>query len=87
MPLDPSSPYQAVPPAGLWREAMSGRPASTIDPHVGKAAPIQAGARIVTAGSCFAQRLSEALEAQGRPCLVTEPAPPFVSPEEARRLG
>lgn len=43
--------------------------------------------RIMTVGSCFAQNISKALRREGFNWLVTEPAPPGLSAQSARRFG
>lgn len=42
---------------------------------------------IVTAGSCFAQHIGRALSARGYPWFDAEPAPGWLSPEEAREFN
>lgn len=43
--------------------------------------------RIVTAGSCFAQHIGRALGARGYAWIDAEPAPPHISPEDAKRFN
>jgi hypothetical protein len=49
--------------------------------------PGLAGAKIATAGSCFAQHIGKALRARGLEYMDYEPAPPFLSPEQADHFG
>lgn len=79
-------PYKNLPPKSFWRTAISQRHFSEIDEI---AAPIQItqSDRIATAGSCFAQHIGRNLRESGANYLDLEPAPSFLSGEEAKRHG
>lgn len=79
-------PYLAVPIQGRWRESVSGRAPQEIDPHSQSHLRINAQTRLASAGSCFAQRISKALQATGFNYLVTEDGPPFLSADDKERL-
>lgn len=66
---------------------MAGRSRHEIDPHLGSRHRIASTDRVASAGSCFAQRLTNALQDAGYNYLVTEPGPHFLSAEQKRRLG
>ncbi|MDU8912169.1 GSCFA domain-containing protein [Aestuariicoccus sp. MJ-SS9] len=87
MSASESNPYAQLPPRQFWRSAVAEpgplglrdlhRPAFRISPRD----------HIITAGSCFAQRLSQALLRRGYAWLDAEPAPPMMRPETARRYN
>jgi len=66
---------------------MEGRQPSAINPHRPSGLKILPGHRIASAGSCFAQRIAEALQAAGYNYLVEEKGSPFQSPEERTQQG
>lgn len=83
----PSFPYFAVPREARWGQVVAGRAPQDIDPHFGTSLHIEPSDRIASAGSCFAQRISESLQNSGYAYLVTEPGAPFLSPERKRELS
>ena len=67
--------YRAQPDHAFWSRAVS-RPASEdVDPVVNPRFVLVSEDRIATVGSCFAQHMSRALQAQGYRYMVTEPGP------------
>lgn len=82
-----SFPYFSVPREARWAKSVAGRAPAEIDPHYGTSLHIAPDDRIASAGSCFAQRISESLQAGGYNYFVTEDGPPFLSPERKRELG
>ncbi|WP_449421534.1 GSCFA domain-containing protein [Rhodanobacter lindaniclasticus] len=76
-------PYQNIPDAQRWSRAMAGRASADIDPVTPLPFRIDADARVVTAGSCFAQHVSRHLREQGLACFETEPAHPLLSDQLA----
>lgn len=82
-----TSPYHLLPSTSLWREAVSGLPLEVLNPHLNSPFRIEADDRVASAGSCFAQRISGALQAAGLPYLVTEAGPAFLSPEVRKSFG
>ena len=87
MATERSSPYLAVPASARWRESVAGRSPESINPHAGPSFLLGPEDRIASAGSCFAQRISESLRARGYNYLITEQGPPFVGDEAKRELG
>lgn len=79
-------PYIGLPRHCYWNTAMTGPAPGHINPVV---APPLIGRdqKMVSLGSCFAQRLAQRIQAEGLPYLVTEPAPPGMDAAEARRKG
>lgn len=83
-------PYDAQPAHAFWRQGVAlpaAQAAGLVDPVVAPAFRIERGARIATAGSCFAQHVQRHLRAAGIEPFVTEPAHPLVPPAVARRFG
>ena len=80
------SPYADLPDLQFWRRAVEHIAPHDVDPYVGAPLPVGPRTRVATAGSCFAQHLSRALDAAGYTHYVAEPAPPGMVEEEARRL-
>jgi GSCFA family protein/polysaccharide biosynthesis acetyltransferase WcbI-like protein len=81
------SPYEDLPPSRFWRRAVERVPPAEVDPVGPSPFPIGRDARIATAGSCFAQSMSRVLQRYGYAYFVAEPAPPHLSPDEARTAG
>jgi hypothetical protein len=81
------SPYANLPPERFWRRAIERVPARDIDPVGTPPFNIDRRDRIATAGSCFAQHMSRALERHGYNYFVAEPAPGDVSASAARDAG
>jgi hypothetical protein len=71
-------PYAGVPREAKWREAMAGA-ASDCRPFLGTKFPISRHDRLASAGSCFAQRIAQALKGEGYSYLVTETGGPFLT--------
>jgi GSCFA family len=80
-------PYVGIPKEAKWKAMMEGRVPATINPHRPSTLRILPEHRIASAGSCFAQRIAEALQAAGFNYLVEEKGSPFQSPEERIRQG
>lgn len=66
---------------------MAGREPDAIDPHVGPGCAINPTDKVASAGSCFAQRISDAIRNSGYNYLVTEAGPPFLSEAQTTALG
>lgn len=69
------NPYRAQPDHAFWSRAVARVAPDEVDPVVEPRFVLGREDRIVTAGSCFAQHMSRALQAQGYGYLVTEPGP------------
>ncbi len=82
-----TSPYSNLPPTAFWRQAVAERdprdPGEVFAPRF----PIDQTARIMTAGSCFAQHVGRTLKEAGFNVLDVEPAPPRVDTSTAQRFG
>ncbi len=75
-----SHPYSRLPDYANWRRAVSRVSPGDLDPMVEAPFRFGASARVVTAGSCFAQHIGRFLRAKGCAYLVTEPAHAIVGP-------
>jgi len=80
-------PYQGLPAQRFWRRAFQDVATERVDPVLNVKFQIDARTQVATAGSCFAQRISERLEDRGFNYLRTELPPPQLSPAEAVRLN
>ena len=80
-------PYFGIPREASWREVMADRQPVEIDPHLNTKLRIKPDDKIASAGSCFAQRISESLQSTGYNYLVTEEGSPFLSAEDKKKLG
>ncbi|MBR0680008.1 GSCFA domain-containing protein [Roseomonas eburnea] len=77
-----TNPYRGRPDHCFWRQAVSGRDATGVDPVTALPFRISRTDAVATAGSCFAQHLSRHLSAAGFRSLVTERHPGGVAPDE-----
>lgn len=79
-------PYACIAPAQTW--SYCSQKDWPIWPGEGlSTAPfITPTTRLVSAGSCFALVLAQYLQQQGYHYLITEPGPPWLSPEQARQF-
>lgn len=80
-------PYQHIPDAQRWSRAMAQRPLADIDPVAPPPFRLNAGAKLATAGSCFAQHLARHLRLRGWPPFDAEPAHPLLGDELAQQFG
>ena len=78
------NPYSGLPPPRFWRKAIAEQLPHAVDPVVAPRFTLRPTDRIATAGSCFAQHISRALQARDFAFFVSEPAPPDLSPSEAK---
>lgn len=81
------SPYQGLPPRAFWRTGVSAR--DPLDPGdlYTRRFSITKNARIVTAGSCFAQHVGRTLRTSGYAIVDEEALPQAVSDKVAHRYG
>jgi len=78
-------PYADLPAHQFWKQAIHKVPAGEVDP-VGQAGfVIEPTTRVATAGSCFAQHISQRLKQRGFNYLQSERVPSQLSPAEAVR--
>lgn len=85
--MERNCPYRELPDRALWAKSVGRRAIDTIFPLDECSRPIAVGAKVASAGSCFAQRIAENLSGMGLEYLVTEPGPDFLTPPDAQRLG
>ncbi len=82
-----SSPYSSLPDRAFWKKAVSQRDALDPGDLYRPKFRIPADARVMTAGSCFAQHIGSALRQAGLNIIDTEPVPALVPDEIARAMG
>ncbi|MGJ5178164.1 GSCFA domain-containing protein [Bradyrhizobium oligotrophicum] len=82
-----SCPYTTLPASSFWRQAVAERSTADLDPHLSARLRFGPDQRIASAGSCFAQHISRALQERGYNYYVTEPAPAHLTPEQEERFG
>lgn len=81
------NPYADLPDAAFWRPAVADAdPVVMTGLHCPKF-PLDTGAAIATAGSCFAQHVARALKGAGLTLPDAEPAPRGVPDDLAQRFG
>lgn len=80
------TPYSGLPDKAFWRTSIAGRHISEVANLV-RSLPDLRDAKIATAGSCFAQHIGKALRTRGLQYLDYEPAPEFLSAQDADRFG
>jgi len=68
-------PYARLPPKAFWRTAVATGAPLSLDGLWTPKFDISATDRIITAGSCFAQHISRALQAAGYAWFNAEPGP------------
>jgi hypothetical protein len=78
--------YDSQPDKAFWRRAVGNRHCSRLE-HLASEPVDLSSAKIATAGSCFAQHIGRALRARGLQYLDYEPAPAFLSAQEADACG
>ena len=83
------NPYRDLPAERFWRKAVAGVPPFAVDPGPRDVFRIARTDRVATAGSCFAQRVSQALARGGFRYYVTETAPDGMTEAQlsARQYG
>jgi len=80
--MQSTNPYRGRPDHCFWRQAVSGRDATEVDPVTALPFRIARTDAVATAGSCFAQHLAQHLSAAGFRSLVTERHPGGDAPDE-----
>ena len=68
-------PYDGLPGRAVWKRAVTDVAADEIDPQTTPPFTFDRTAKVASAGSCFAQRIAEALRGQGYNYFVAEPGP------------
>ena len=87
MTIEVPFPYLSVPREARWREVVAGRKPRMIDPHLGTKLRINPADKLASAGSCFAQRITSALQSSGFNYMLCEVGAPFLTSEERSRLA
>lgn len=78
-------PYADLPVQQFWKQAIQKVAAGEVDPVGQTGFHIEPTTRVATAGSCFAQHISQRLKQHGFNYLQSERAPPALTPAEATR--
>jgi hypothetical protein len=81
------SPYENLPSRHFWRSAVGESHPLTVTDLYTKKFTIGADDAIATAGSCFAQNVTEYLRKNAFKVMDAEPAPSALSADTARRFG
>lgn len=79
-----ANPYSALPERNFWRSAIGSRNFLEIDQLWRPKFNISTADLTATSGSCFAQHLSRAMIASGFDWVDSEPAPKWLTPDQAR---
>jgi len=77
------TPYISLEDYCFWKRAVSSIEPTDLDPVVSVPFQIEKNSKVATAGSCFAQHVARYLRKSGFNLLVTEPAHPIMSEEDA----
>ncbi len=77
-------PYEAVPRAQKWVDAVANVADDRINPHTAARFHLDRTAKVASAGSCFAQRISESLVARGFNYHVAEAAPRWLPADRVK---
>jgi hypothetical protein len=75
-------PYDHIEPRQSWRASVTNVENGDVDPQSPPKFRLDRTTRIASAGSCFAQRLAEALQDYGFNYFVTEQAPEWLTPQQ-----
>ncbi|MGU3537012.1 GSCFA domain-containing protein [Methylobacterium sp. A54F] len=83
------NPYSGLPAERFWRKVVTNVPPFAVDPRPQHTFAISRTDKVATGGSCFAQRVADALREAGFNYYVTETAPAGTSAAEAheRQFG
>jgi len=82
-----ATPYTTLPARAFWRPAVADRKMMEISELWTAKFEISEHTAFATYGSCFAQHFGQALKARGFDWLVTEPAPPQLAADQAKRFN
>ncbi|MBX9930441.1 MAG: GSCFA domain-containing protein [Methylobacterium sp.] len=78
------NPYSNLPAERFWRKVVTNVPPFAVDPRPFGTFAIGRNDRVATGGSCFAQRVAEALREAGFNYYITERAPAGMATDEAQ---
>lgn len=79
-----NNPYTDLPAERFWRKAVTNVPPFAVNPQPTSDFTIALTDKVATGGSCFAQRVAEALRGAGFNFHLTEPPPSGMSEAEAK---
>lgn len=82
-----TSPYSDLPSRNFWRTGVAAAQSATVPNLYRKKFAFDAGSKIATAGSCFAQHIGRALKARGFTVLDMERPPAVLDDATAQRFG
>lgn len=82
-----TTPYSQLPPRNFWKLAVDGRTPGQFESLWRPGIELLPTDRFATAGSCFAQHISRNLVAAKYSWTDSEPAPVWLTPEQARQFG
>lgn len=77
------TPYTHLPDYCFWKRSVASVKPAELDPVVSVAFQITRSDKVATAGSCFAQHIARYLHNTGFNFLITEPAHPILTEEDA----
>lgn len=77
-------PYKSSPDSARWKISVANLIPSEVDPVSSPPFKIDKSAKLVTAGSCFAQHIARHLKASGYNYFMTEPPHPIMSDDIAK---
>jgi len=80
-------PYRGLPDERYWSRSIGNCSDDGWDPVTNPPFQVEADARIITAGSCFAQHLARYLNSNGRTCFVTESSHPLMDSQLAKEFN
>ncbi len=75
-------PYDGIQDHQNWKKAVTLVENGRIDPHSSTKFKIDRQTKVVSAGSCFAQRIAESLQDYGFNYYVVEPGPPWLTRQQ-----
>lgn len=84
---DSKNPYSQYPDRNFWRRTVSNAPWTKVFQHEKGRFSISPTDKVVTAGSCFAQRISRVLKEAGFNFAEFERPHPLIQPSKATELG
>lgn len=84
-----TNPYAGLPAERFWRKVVTNVPPFAVNPHPRCAFTIAPADKVATGGSCFAQRVAEAIRSAGFNYYLTESPPSGMTEAEAasRQFG
>ncbi|WP_339616219.1 GSCFA domain-containing protein [uncultured Gilvimarinus sp.] len=81
------NPYKSLPNHCFWRRSISRVSPQEVDPVIEGSIKLKSSDKVATAGSCFAQHISNRLQRNGFSHLITEQAPSGAKGDSSSRKG